>query len=364
MTVVADKIGTLEFKSHNARLLVANPGSLQHTFGNRTQLLCTKRRHLLIALVVELRTTAFSGHPAAVDGGDRITPATGTVDSPVDHGHGWGYSPATMPRITYRVELDLFSGPLDLLLYLVRRNELDVRNLLVSQVVEQFLEYLDILKAIDLDIVGDFIVMAGTLAEYKSRLVLPQQPDESEPDLDDETGIDLIPQIIEYRKFKEAARLLEDQAAEWQERFPRLSNDRPPARRDASQDKIKHVELWDLVSALSRVLKLQDAKQQSHIRYDDTPIPVYIDRISQRVRSEKKVAFTSLFGNERLRSKIIGMFLAILELLRHHSFRAAQDTEYGEIWILPPIAPPADESGVNDPLADDEPTAIDPPSEG
>ena len=80
-----------------------------------------------------------------------------------------------MQRIPYRVELDLFSGPLDLLLYLVRRNELDVRHLLVSQVVEQFLEYLEILKAIDLDIVGDFIVMAGALAEYKSRLVLPQQ---------------------------------------------------------------------------------------------------------------------------------------------------------------------------------------------
>ena len=172
---------------------------------------------------------------------------------------------------------------------------------------------------------------------------------DADPDLDNETGIDLIPQIIEYRKFKEAARLLEDQAAEWQERFPRLSNDRPPARRDVSQDKIKHVELWDLVSALSRVLKLQDAQKQSHIRYDDTPIPVYIERIGQRVRSEKKVAFTSLFDNETLRSKIIGMFLAILELLRHHSFRAAQETEYGEIWILPPLAPPADESDTDEP---------------
>ena len=269
-----------------------------------------------------------------------------------------------MQRIPYRVELDLFSGPLDLLLYLVRRNELDVRNLLVSQVVEQFLEYLEILKAIDLDIVGDFIVMAGALAEYKSRLVLPQQTENSEPDLDDETGIDLIPQIIEYRKFKEAARLLEDQAAEWQERFPRLSDDRPPARRDVSQDKIKHVELWDLVSALSRVLKLQDAQEQSHIRYDDTPIPVYIERIGQRVRSEKKVAFTSLFDNETLRSKIIGMFLAILELLRHHSFRAAQETEYGEIWILPPLAPPADESATDDSNAAGVPTSNDQPAEG
>ena len=269
-----------------------------------------------------------------------------------------------MPRIAYRVELDLFSGPLDLLLYLVRRNELDVRHLLVSRVVEQFLEYLEILKAIDLDILGDFIVMAGALTEYKSRLVLPQQSVDPEPDLDDETGIDLIPQILEYRKFKDAARVLEERAAEWQERFPRLTNDRPITGRDVSQDKIKKVVLWDLVSALGRVLKLQDAQQQSHIRYDDTPISVYTDRIGQRVRSEQKVAFTSLFDKETLRSKIIGMFLAILELLRHHSFRAVQDSEYSEIWILPPIAPAADEPGADGAPESGGSTAIDQRSDG
>ena len=184
--------------------------------------------------------------------------------------------------------------------------------------------------------------MAGALTEYKSRLVLPQHSEDPEPELDDETGIDLIPQILDYRKFKDAARVLEERAAEWQERSPRLTDDRPNTGRDPSQDTIKDVGLWDLVSALIRVLKLQDAQEQSHIRYDDTPIRVYTDRIGQRVRSEQKVAFTSLFDKETLRSKIIGMFLAILELLRHHGFRAIQDSEYGEIWILPPIPPAAD----------------------
>ncbi|MEC7556663.1 MAG: segregation/condensation protein A [Planctomycetota bacterium] len=244
-----------------------------------------------------------------------------------------------MSSLAYRVELDLFSGPLDLLLYLVRRNELEIVNLQVALVVGQFQDYLEVLSAIDLDIVGDFIVMASTLTEIKSRMVLPQEKEDTEPDFEEDPRSDLIQQLLEYRKFKDAAQRLEDRAAEWQERYPRLTDDRPRTGRDASRDRIKEVELWDLVSALGRVLKLQDKTKQSSILYDDTPIAVYTERIGARVRSENQVAFTSLFGNETLRSKVIGMFLAILELLRHHGFRAQQEAEYGEIWILPPLEP-------------------------
>lgn len=244
-----------------------------------------------------------------------------------------------MSTLTYRVELDLFTGPLDLLLYLVRRNELDIANLPVAAVVAQFQQYLEILNAIDLETVGDFIVMASTLTEIKSRLVLPHESEDNRAELEDDPRNDLIQQLLEYRKFKDAAQRLEDRAAEWQERYPRLTDDRPRSGRDASRDRIKEVELWDLVSALGRVLKLQDQTKQTNILYDDTPIAVYTDRIGSRVRNEQKVAFSTLFDNETLRSKIIGMFLAILELLRHHNFRAQQESEYGEIWILPPLDP-------------------------
>ena len=99
---------------------------------------------------------------------------------------------------------------------------------------------------------------------------------------------------------------------------------------------IKEVELWDLVSALARVLEKRVIEQESKIRDDDTPISAYVERISAQVRAEKRVAFTSLFEDANQRSKIVGIFLAILELLRHYGFRAEQAEEFGEIFVLPP----------------------------
>lgn len=242
----------------------------------------------------------------------------------------------------YRVELDLFTGPLDLLLYLVRRNELDIVDLPIARITAQFREFLEVLELIDLDLVGDFVVMASTLVEIKSRLVLPQ-PEDEEPDVDAEIAGsgdprgELIQRLLEYKKFKDAATALEERAAEWQERYPRLANDRPSAGKDPAADRIKEVELWDLVSALGRVLRRKEIEGEAIVRYDDTPIHVYVDQISSRVRAEGEVRFTSLFDRETIRSKIVGMFLAVLELLRHHHYRAEQPEEYGEIVIRPPL---------------------------
>ena len=239
--------------------------------------------------------------------------------------------------MTYRVELDNFCGPLDLLLYLVRRNELDVLDLPVSDVTAQFNEYLEVLEFLDLDIVGDFVLMAATLVEIKSRLVLPQ-PEEvaDEPILEEDPRGELVQQLLEYKRYKDASKALEDRAAEWQDRFPRLTNDQPRRGKDPSADRIKEVELWDLVSALSRVLRRKSVDHSANIRYDDTPIAAYMERVAARVHAEGRVAFSSFFEGTNLRSRIVGIFLAILELLRGHSFRAEQPTEYGEIWILPP----------------------------
>ncbi len=247
-----------------------------------------------------------------------------------------------MSPSAYRVELDLFTGPLDLLLYLVRRNEVDIVRLPISRITRQFQEFLEVLQAIDLELVGDFVVMASTLAEIKSRLVLPQQDDE-EPPLEtpadgEDPRSELIQRLLEYKKFKDAALALEARAAEWQERYPRLSDERPVAGTDHAADRIKEVELWDLISALGRVLRRKDVEEEGHIRYDDTPIQVYVEQIGARVRAEGEVRFTTLFEKETIRSRIVGMFLAVLELLRHHSFRAEQPEEYGEIYIYPPLS--------------------------
>lgn len=244
-----------------------------------------------------------------------------------------------MQSIEYKVELELFSGPLDLLLYLVRRNEVDILDLPISTITGQFAEFLEVLEFLDLDLVGDFIVVASALMEIKSREVLPHPEEErqEEPIDEEDPDSDLIRQLLEYKKFKDASKILEERAAEWQERYPRLSDDRPSRNKDPKADRIKEVELWDLVSALARVLKRQEVERHTRIRYDETPISVYIKQIGERVRQDGRIAFSAFFEGTNQKSRIVSTFLAILELIRHHSFRAEQPDEFGEIWILPPL---------------------------
>lgn len=252
----------------------------------------------------------------------------------------------------YRVEHDLFTGPLDLLLYLVRRNEVAIVDFPIAEITRQFLDFLEVLEQIDLDLIGDFVVMASTLVEMKSRSVLPSEEEEAAPEEipSGDPPSALVKQLLEYKRFKEAASALELQAESWRRRYPRLADDRPSVERGAGPDRIKEVELWDLVSALGRILKRPEVESRTTIRYDETPIHVYVERIGEYVRSRGSVEFTSLFEKETSRSQIIGMFLAVLELVRHHHFRAEQAGDYGEILILPPLVEdgaltPSDSSG-------------------
>lgn len=245
-----------------------------------------------------------------------------------------------MSEPVYRVQLDLFTGPLDLLLYLVRREELDIVNLPIARITQQFHEFLDVLQQLDLDLAGDFVVMASTLVEIKSRNVLPHQQEEAEEQPVVPSGADprsdLIRQLLDYKQFKEAATSLEEQALQWQERYPRLSDERPSTGKNPAADRIKEVELWDLVSALGRVLKRDDIEGNSTVRYDETPLQTYVDQIGAHIRKTGGVPFSSLFDQETIRSKIIGMFLAVLELIRHHGFRCTQESDFADIQLLPP----------------------------
>jgi len=237
----------------------------------------------------------------------------------------------------YRVTLEVFSGPLDLLLFLVKRHEVDIVDLPVAKIAVQFQEYIEVLELINLDLVGDFVVMASTLAEIKSRMVLPRPEEEQEiaTPLEDPRS-DLVKQLLEYKKFKDAAKLLDEHASQWQEHYPRLADDRPTVTNDPAQDHIKEVELWDLVSALSRIIRHNVNTNPSKIVYDDTPISVYVQRIYHRVQEQERVQFSDLFEGTNLKSKIVGIFLAILELLRHYKLRAEQPVPYGEIYVIGP----------------------------
>lgn len=232
----------------------------------------------------------------------------------------------------FRVQLDTFSGPLNLLWYLVRKHELDVLDIPIAKVTEQYLELVAAIEAIDVNAVGDFLEMATRLMEAKSRMILPRQ-EETEEEVEDPRQ-DIVERLLEYKKFKDAASMLEERGLEWQRRFGRRVNDLPTEKVDASEQPIQEVEMWDLVSAFARVIRDNAAVQPTNIRYDDTPIEVYMDVIRDRLTREERVAFTSLFERDMHRSKMVGIFLAILELIRHHQVQVEQEDLFGEIWVL------------------------------
>ena len=279
----------------------------------------------------------------------------------------------------YNVQLNCYGGPMDLLLYLVRRHELEVTAISLAKVTRDFQEFLAVLEFLDLDLIGDFVVVASTLLEIKSREVLPAPEVEQAEEEVEESGDNLVGQLLQYKKYKNASLLLEERASEWLERYPRLSDDRPDVKRDHGTDRIREVELWDLVSALARIVRMPEVEKVDTIRMDETPISVFQERIRGRLKQESRVRFSEFFDGENLQSRIVGIFQAMLELIRHEQYRAQQPVMFGDIWILPPLvdadaasdqesgAPGAEQASPPEPRADGRTTAdshITPPPAG
>jgi segregation and condensation protein A len=225
---------------------------------------------------------------------------------------------------------------MDLLWYLVRKQELDVSAIALSQVTQQYLDYLAVLEQLDVNLAGDFIDLASQLIEMKSRSALPQTDEENaiEEVLPD-PGEGLVEQLLEYRKYRETASLLEDRAREWQATYSRQANDLPRRELAPHEQPIREVELWDLVSALGRVLREQELARESNIVYDEIPIQQYIQAIHSRLLEKGEVALTDILQGGMSKSAVIGLFLAVLELVRHHNVEAEQEEGHLEIWVRP-----------------------------
>jgi segregation and condensation protein A len=233
----------------------------------------------------------------------------------------------------FRVQLDVFRGPLDLLLFLVRKHELDILDIPITLITDQYLAYLEVLQQLDVNEVGDFLELASTLAEIKSQMVLPHAGEETEAweDKRDE----LVQRLLEYKQYKDAASMLEERSRDWQHHYPRLASDLPQRHVDPAEQPIHEAELWDLVSAMGRILRESQAVQPQAVVYDDTPIQVYMRQIHQRLVEARRAAFSEMFVPGMHKSAIVGIFLAVLELVRHHSVRAEQRELHGEIWLVP-----------------------------
>jgi segregation and condensation protein A len=233
----------------------------------------------------------------------------------------------------FHVDLSIFRGPLDLLLYLVRKHEVEIVDIPIALITDQYLQYLDVLKELDVAAVGDFLAMASLLIEIKSQQVLPRA-DEVEEELDDPRQ-ELVRRLLEYKQYRDAASILDERGRAWQQHYPRVADDLPPRQRNLAEEPIQEVELWDLVSAFGRIIRENVATKPSNIVYDDTPIHVHMSRILDALRQRGRLAISELLDARLHKSVLIGLFLAVLELVRHHRVKAEQNDLFGEIWVLP-----------------------------
>jgi len=232
----------------------------------------------------------------------------------------------------YRIQLDTYSGPMELLLYLIRRDEVDIYDIPIARILEQYLRYVRLLEVLDPEVVGDFLVMAATLMEIKSRMLLPKPPPE-ENDGEDllDPRADLVRQLLAYRAFREAAGELGRRAETHANRFGRPPVELP--EQDGAVD-LDNVQVWDLLAAFNKLMASVGVQRAFHeVKYDDTPITLHAVDIQDRlVRDGPSMVFEAVFEG-RTRSQMIGLFLALLELIRQRRVRIEQADSCGPILV-------------------------------
>lgn len=231
----------------------------------------------------------------------------------------------------YKVVLEAYNGQLDLLLFLIRRDEIDIYDIPITRITEQYLAYVGVIQKLDPDLVSEFLVLAATLMEIKSRVLLPRPPvEEGAEELIDPRS-ELVRQLLEYKKFKDAAYALEDCADERAQRFTRT----PVLPTVDPQDvELEDLEIWDLFEAFQKLLEQTGKSGGFHtIPRDDTPIALHADDILDSLqRAGGAQEFVTIFAG-RARAEMIGLFLALLELIRQKRVRAAQERPFSPILL-------------------------------
>jgi segregation and condensation protein A len=233
----------------------------------------------------------------------------------------------------YKVELEVFEGPLDLLLYLIHKSEVDIYNIPIEKITSQYMEYLNVMRMLDLNIAGEFIVMAATLMMIKSRMLLPE---DDRPDVEEEEEDprwDLVRQLVEYKKFKDAATELLEKEIHQENVFELGAHAivEDPAEAGLVMEDIS---LFDLLNAFNEVLKRAKPEEIGESHAERFTVADKIDDILETLRKKKKIVFSSLFTSSASRHEVICTFLALLELIRLFQIKAQQDEQFGDIVIL------------------------------
>lgn len=233
-----------------------------------------------------------------------------------------------------RVQLDVFEGPLDLLLYLIRKEEIDIYDIPIARVTDQYLRYLDVMRMLNLNFAGEFLAMAATLLYLKSKMLLPPEEvtDEDEEPVEDPRA-ELVRQLVEYKQLKDAAEDLGEMESQQQSTFQRRDATIPVSE-DLDRP-LSEVTLFDLLSAFSEALERAAKAEKVHeIVEEQVTVAEQMEMIQNRLQKERELLFVSLFAERTGRLVIIVTFLALLELIRLRKIRVVQEHPFGDIRIL------------------------------
>ena len=235
--------------------------------------------------------------------------------------------------MTYKVKLEIFEGPLDLLLHLVKQNEMDIANIPIAQITEQYLQYLELMQALDLEVAGEFLVMASTLIQIKSRMLLPPEalpPEEAE---EPDPRAELIQRLLEYQKFKQAAELLSGME---KSRFIQFSRPVSPEGIAVEQtDELVEASLFDLLRAFSQFMSGEISRELVHeIIREEFTVEEKLTLLRELLQTHTKVSFAEIFSKSRSKLEAIATFLALLELIRVKEILIRQSHLFGEIVLM------------------------------
>jgi len=233
--------------------------------------------------------------------------------------------------MTYKLRLGNFEGPLDLLLHLIKKSEVDIHDVPISTVTDQYIEYLEVMRELDLEIASEFLVMAATLMEIKSRMLLPVEPTEDESE--DDPRFELIEQILEYKTYKEYAGHLEQKAAEEMHYFQRKFKEDIDVE---TGEPLIEAGLFELLQAFKQVLEYAAEESFSEITLEEVSVEEQMEHLRNRLRENGNMLLDEIFdkGN-KTKMVLIATFLALLELIRLREVAAQQTKRFGEIRLFP-----------------------------
>jgi len=237
------------------------------------------------------------------------------------------------PDTDYRIKLQVFEGPLDLLLFLIRKSELDIYDIPIETVTRQYVEALRTMQTLDLEVAGEFFVMAASLMEIKSRMLLPKGQHAVDPNADPEDEIDprweLVHQLIQYRKFKEAAAELGELALRRRDLLERFASARAADSLDRPLQGVDRIELWNAFNQVLR--RLAEKLVVGEIHDETVTVADQMEWLLVRIQTEKSFIFSHLFPEGATLRRLVATFLAVLELTRLGRLRVRQDESFTDI---------------------------------